>query len=416
MAVKSNEVGRTRYTELLQRDVILWAAMSLISKLPVAMAPVAMVFLAREAPDGYSRGAVLAAVYVAGEVVGALLLGRGQRGTSRAGVAAGFIVGAVAFGLLALLGSGTLPAAIGLAFLAGAAPAAAPGALRAHLTILVREELVPKALSIETTLTQITWAAAPAMVVFLALDLNTAAPIWVAAALAAGGGILISATRSFGNSRQPERSQVVESNEALRSRGLLSGWPIYLMSASAMIMLASVELVIPALLEFRGIAVGWAGPLLTAFAAASALGALGYGSLKWRGRASTQSHVFMAVTAAALTVVALVGDVIVLAAFLAVGGIFQSGVLITRNLALRERLPADLHAGGYSMMYAVQGVGYGIAASLSAVILQIGTPQDAAVVGIVAAAVLTLVSAVGEAAGRKRMSVLAGADAASSIK
>ncbi|MBT2533917.1 hypothetical protein J7E83_17660 [Arthrobacter sp. ISL-48] len=416
MTLKAKEASRTRYLELLQRDVILWAAMSLISKLPVAMAPVAMVFLAREAPEGYSRGAVLAAVYVAGEVVGALLLGRAQRGTSRAGVAAGFIVGAVAFGMLALLGSGILPAAIGLAFLAGAAPAAAPGALRAHLTGLVREELVPKALSIETTLTQITWAAAPALVVFLALNVSAAAPIWCAAALAAGGCVLIFVTRSFGNNRQQEHRPAVESNEAQRSRGLLSGWPIYLMSASAMIMLASVELVIPALLEFRGIAVCWAGPLLVAFAASSALGAVGYGSLKWSGRASTQSHVFLAVTAAALTVVALVGDIIVLAAFLAIGGLFQSGVLITRNLALRERLPAHLHAGGYSMMYAVQGVGYGIAASLSAVIMQIGTPQDAAVAGIVAAVALTMVSAVGEGAARKRMPALVGAEAASYIK
>lgn len=415
MIEEEQQGRRTRYSELRQKNVALWAAMSLISKLPVAMAPIAMVFLAREAPDGYSRGAVLAAVYVAGEVVGALLLGRGVRGTSRIGVAAGFIVGALAFGALAVLGAGFLPAATGLAFLAGAAPAAAPGALRAHLTDLVREDLVPKALSVETTLTQITWAAAPALVVFLALNVNAAAPIWAATLLAAAGCGLIFSTRSFGSPAAPEELQLANTGME-RPRGLLAGWPIYLMSAAAMIMLASVELVIPALLEFRGIAVGWAGPLLVAFAAASALGAVGYGSLKWRGRASTQSHVFLAITAAALTVVALVGNVIVLAIFLAIGGLFQSGVLITRNLALRERLPAPLHAGGYSMMYAVQGVGYGIAASLSAVIMQIGTPQDAAILGIAAAVALTVVSAVGEGAARSKMPVLAGAEDASYLK
>lgn len=400
----------------MQQRVLHWAAMSLISKLPVAMAPIAMVFLAREGVDGYSRGAILAAVYVAGEVVGALLLGRGKRGTSRVGVAAGLFVGAAAFGVLALLGAGILPAAIGLAFLAGAAPAAAPGALRAHLTELVREELVPKALSIETTLTQITWATAPAVVVFLALKVSAASPIWVAAILAAAGSLLVLGTRTFGNIPHQENQPAVTSNEAHLSRGLLSGWPIYLMSAAAMIMLASVELVLPSLLEFRGIAVAWAGPLLVAFAATSALGAIGYGSLKWRGRASTQSHLFLAITAAALTVVALVGDVIVLAVFLAIGGLFQSGVLITRNLALRERLPPHLHTAGYSMMYAVQGVGYGIAASLSAVVLQMGTPQDAAIIGIVAAVTLTLASALGEALGGKKMPVLPGAEDASYIK
>ncbi|MEK8169956.1 hypothetical protein NKH77_09525 [Streptomyces sp. M19] len=40
---------------------------------------------------------------------------------------------------------------------------------------------------------------------------------------------------------------------------------------------------------------------------------------------------------------------------LLLAGVFQSGVMVTRNLGLREQLPEHAHAAAYSLMYAVQG-------------------------------------------------------------
>ncbi|MFI9360318.1 hypothetical protein ACIG5E_04560 [Kitasatospora sp. NPDC053057] len=64
------------YRELLGRPGIRpWLLVTLAAKLPVAMAPLALVFLVRETSGGYTLGAVLGGAYVVGEVVGAPLLG-----------------------------------------------------------------------------------------------------------------------------------------------------------------------------------------------------------------------------------------------------------------------------------------------------------------------------------------------------
>ena len=55
-----------------------------------------------------------------------------------------------------------------------------------------------------------------------------------------------------------------------------SAWPIYLVSAAALAQLAVAELVLPALLEHRGIGIGWIGPLLMGFAGQVSLGQGGF--------------------------------------------------------------------------------------------------------------------------------------------
>lgn len=82
-----------------------------------------------------------------------------------------------------------------------------------------------------------------------------------------------------------------------------------------------------------------------------------------------------------------------LAAAVLLAGVFQAVVMVTRSLALREKLRADLHPAGYSMMYAVQGVGYCLCAAMSAVILSGSTPVWAVLAGAALSLALTLVCA-----------------------
>jgi len=145
-----------------------------------------------------------------------------------------------------------------------------------------------------------------------------------------------------------------------------------------MVMLSSAELVLPALLEFRSIGVGWAGPLLTGFAVFSAIGAVIYGLGKWPGKPETKSHVFLLLTAASFSTALIWNEVAPIAAALAVGGLFQPGVLVTRNLSLRKLLPPHLHAAAYFVMYAGHGVGYGLAASTSSVLMIVTNPRGRA--------------------------------------
>ncbi|MEV7726257.1 MFS transporter [Streptomyces sp. NPDC087917] len=387
---------RSGYRALMTRDLLIWALVALTGKAPVAMAPLALVFMSREGPGGYTLGATLASAYVLGEVVGAPLLGtRLARHRMRPQLAAGLLVAAAAFAAIPLTRGAPVPVPIALAFLAGAAPAACPGGVRTLLTRLVDEAAVPRALSAEATLTQITWAAAPALVVVLALQAFAGAPLVLGAVLAAASAALLvllpepepltAATAAKRTGREPAMTRV-----------LLSGWPVYLTSAAAMAMLATAELVLPALLEDRSLSVGWSGPLLAGFALASAAGAFCYGLRTWPGSVRVQSLVLLAATAGCVALVTVLPGLPGVAIALAAAGVFQSGVMVSRSLSLRERLPEHAHAAGYSMMYAVQGAGYSLTASLSAVALEVADPTTAILGGVVIALVITAVSALAE--------------------
>ncbi|CAL9639635.1 hypothetical protein SUDANB120_06303 (plasmid) [Streptomyces sp. enrichment culture] len=383
---------RSGYRALITRDLLLWSLAALAGKAPVAMAPLALVFLSRGTAGGYALGATLASAYVLGEVVCAPLLGaRLARRPMRRELSAGLLVGAAAFAALPLAGDAPAPVLLALAFVAGGAPAACPGGVRSLLTRLVPEESVPRALSAEAVLTQITWAAAPAVVVLLALQVFPGAPLVLAAVLAAAACPLLlllpepaAAAPGKGHTGRP------------MTRTLLAGWPVYLTSAAAMAMLATAELVLPALLEDRGIALGWSGILLAGFALASALGAFCYGLRTWPGGVRVQSLVLLAATAGCVALVTVLPGLPGIAVALAAAGVLQSGVMVSRSLSLRDRLPEHAHAAGYSMMYAVQGAGYSLTASLSALVLRVADASTAILGGVVVAVVITAVSALAE--------------------
>jgi hypothetical protein len=92
------------YRQLATRPVARWALVAIGARLPVAMTPLALVFLVRHRPGGYALGAVLAAAYVIGEVVGAAVLGpRLNPQRARAQLVAGLGLGACSFAGLGLL-------------------------------------------------------------------------------------------------------------------------------------------------------------------------------------------------------------------------------------------------------------------------------------------------------------------------
>ncbi|MEU6611606.1 hypothetical protein ABZ922_42480 [Streptomyces shenzhenensis] len=212
---------------------------------------------------------------------------------------------------------------------------------------------------------------------------------------------MLAATASLLLLRLPEDSATGPAARAsvATRRVLLAGWPVYLTSAAAMTMLSPAELVLPALLEDRHISVSWAGPLLLGFALAGAAGALCYGTRSWPGSARVQSLVLLTVTAGCVGLIAVLPGLWGIATGLLLAGVFQSGVMITRNLSLRKRLPEHAHAGAYSVMYAAGGAGYSLTAVLSAVVLSVASPAAALTGGVAVALVATAVSALAEHGG-----------------
>jgi hypothetical protein len=380
------------YRDVASKQVLTWACVAIGARMPVAMAPLALVFLVRERPGGYSLGATLAAVYVIGEIIGAPVLGtRLSPRRARPHLAAGLVAGAVGFA-----GLGVLPGAhpvilAGFAFLAGAAPSAAPGGLRALLTSLVPGRAAAQALSVESMLTFGVWALSPATVTGLALGVAPRVPLLLAAALMA------SSVAGLWFLPAGWEADEADEAEASKLRVLARAWPVYVTGAASLSLLALAELVLPALLDQRGIGVGWSGPLLTAMSAAAALGAFLYGLRSWPWRLRTRSVVLMCGMSAAVSLAALIPGAPGIGAALALAGLLQSGAMLTRNLSLREALPSSALAAGYSVMYAAVGAGYAATGSLAGALLKVTAPSTAILVGVGLTLVLTAVGWWGEA-------------------
>ncbi|MFI7501395.1 MFS transporter [Streptomyces sp. NPDC049687] len=383
------------YRDVASRQVLIWACTAVGARTPVAMAPLALVFLVRERPGGYSLGAVLAAAYVIGEIVGAPVLGMRLRPErARVHLAVG-----LAFGALGFAGPGVSPGAhpvvLGVfAFVAGAAPAASTGGLRTLLTELVPEHAAAQALSVESILSAGVWAVSPAAVAGLALGAAPRVPLLLAAALMASsvaGLWLLPAAWGTGDTGGEDRAG------ASLPRVLTGAWPVYVTGAASLTLLGLAELVLPALLEQRGVGVGWSGPLLTGMAVGGGLGAFLYGLRGWPGRLRTRSVVLMAGTSVCVMCAALIPHAAGIAPALLVGGALQSGAMLTRNLSLREALPPGALAAGYSVMYAAAGAGYAATGSLAGALLQVVAPSTAILAGVGLTLALTGIGWWGEA-------------------
>jgi hypothetical protein len=383
------------YRDMASKQVLVWACTALGARMPVAMASLALVFLVRERPGGYSLGAILAATYVIGEIVGAPVLGMRLRpDRARIHLAVGLAAGAVGFAGLGAFPDAHPTVLAAFAFLAGAAPGAATGGLRTLLTALVPERAVAQALSTESMLMSGVWAVSPAAVTGLALGVAPRAPLLLAAALMAlsvAGLWLLPAGWGADSGGGADRAG------ASLNRLLLGAWPVYVMGAASLTLLGLAELVLPALLEQRGIGVGWSGPLLAGMAVGAGVGAFAYGLRSWPGRLRTRSVVLMAGTSICVTLAALVPDTAGIAAALVVGGTLQSGAMLTRNLALREALPPSALAAGYSVMYAAAGAGYAATGSLAGALLKVAAPSTAILAGVGVTLALTALGWWGEA-------------------
>ena len=386
------------YRDVVSRQVLTWACTAIGARMPVAMAPLALVFLVRERPGGYSLGAILAAAYVLGEIGGAPVLGMRLRPErARVQLAVGLAVGTVGF-----LGLGVFPGAhpvvlAGFAFVAGGAPAAATGGLRTLLSELVPARSVAQALSVESILTAGMWAVSPAAVAGLALGVAPRVPLLLAAGLMAwsvAGLWLLPARWGAGGA---DGSDGGEGPPLLRV--LVGAWPVYVVGAASLALLGLSELVLPALLEQRGIGVGWSGPLLTGMAVGGGLGAFVYGLRGWPGLLRTRSVVLMAGTSVCVALAALIPATAGIAVALVMGGTLQSGAMLTRNLSLREVLPPGALAAGYSVMYAASGVGYAATGSLAGALLKVAAPSTAILAGVC----LTVAMKIGRASCRERV-------------
>ncbi|MGI5532332.1 MFS transporter [Streptomyces syringium] len=379
------------YRELVTRPLLIWAAVMTTARLPVAIMPLACVFLVREEPGGYALGAFLAAAFTLGEVVGGAILGprlRPQRVVGQ--LACGLGGGAVAFAALGMLRGAHPVLLAALAALAGAAPAASPAGLRTLLTTQVPAQLRPRVLSAETMLAYTTSAVGPALVSWLALDFASCAPLWVAALLAFTAAKALRAL--------PMRWESEETTRTGPSllRCVLPAWPAYLAGAAALILFALSELALPALIEECGAPIGWVGLMLTMQSGFAVLGAMIYGLRRWPGDPQRQGLVLVLGIAGCVVSAALGHCLAAIVAALSVAGLLYAGAQVTRHMAVRERLEPAALAAGYSVMGAIAAIGYALGATLAGAMLSSTTPTFTLLTGVAVAGVLIFIGALGD--------------------
>lgn len=371
---------------------LAWATGVLGTRLPVAMTPLTLVFLGSQVYDSYTYGLVLVGLYAAAEACFAPILGMRLTGSYfRSEVIIGLLTSGAAYGILAFLGTEGAVFAWVLVILAGAGAAAVPGALRVAITNIVSHDRVPQAFSVETVLTMISWAAAPALVAFVSFRFSPLVIITGCCLLMTLSLVLVrilpepDAVGQHGpQERMSRRSKI---------RGLLKAWPIFLSAAIAMSIVSFLELLLPALLDERGNDPSHSGPLISVIAVASIAAAGLYSILKVPGSYTAQSWVGITVMLCAVGFLAYVEAPVYLITLLCILGLGQAVCIVARNLSLRENLPAELHVTGFAVLYSLSGVGYGLSAGISALALSMVSAQATILIGLTC--ILMACSAIG---------------------
>lgn len=360
---------------------LAWGAGVLGTRLPVAMTPLALVFLGSQVYDSYTYGLVLVGLYATAEACFAPILGMRLTGSYfQREVTIGLFLSGGSYGLLAVLGVGGAPYAWGLVILAGAGAAAVPGALRVAVTTIVSRDQIRQAFSVETVITMGSWAAAPALVAFVSFSFSPLLVITCCCLLMLISLIIIRVLPE-GQSPTEEQSQGSTSGR-VRMRELVSAWPIFLSATVAMSIVSFLELLLPALLDERGTDPAQSGPLISVIAVASIAGAALYGILKLPSSYAIQSWAAIAVMLSAVGFFAYIEALPYLICLLCLLGLGQSVCIVARNLDLQERLPANLHVTGFAMLYSQSGVGYGLSAGVSALALSVVSAQTTILIGL----------------------------------
>ncbi|RVU20480.1 MFS transporter [Streptomyces antnestii] len=361
--------------------------------MPVAMAPLAMVFLVRDRPDGLAEGSLLATLYVIGEMVGAPILGTiASPRRLRQHLAAGLAIGGSAFAGVALFRDAPIWLLMILSLIAGAAPAATPGGVQTILTRQFKEADVPFALSVSRVHATVVWSVAPASVGYLALTVAPFTPFLLGALLfLLSASMLIFISAGSGNIQGKKPDSVKKSVTEL-SRA----WPLFLGTAAVNFLVGLGELELVALLSSKGIQVIWAGPLVAGFSVIGVVGTIAFGLGKWPGNHRQQSTWLIVMMCSGTVICAISSNLLPLALGFLFSGLFVPCFMLVRNLALRDLLPEQFHTAGFSVLYASSCVGYVLCGATASVTLKFSQPQTSLIGAAGAVAVITFASFVVE--------------------
>jgi MFS family permease len=392
----ASKTGLAGYAKVLRTPgMTAWSAAVLCQRLPIAMSPLALVYVGHAATGSYGTGALLSGAFAFAEAGGAGVMGRRfdrRPASSELRLVLGVqAVALLLLGLLAVVPHLAAPvwALAALAAIAGAVASGAHGGLRALLVRTVERPAHQAALSLESTATTAVWAVGPAIVGLIAV---LAGPAWpmVAIGVIAGLGVIVA-----GLMKDPGPGPVESVHSNLAHVVKLS-WPALLQEGAVLACVGAAYSALPSLLQTLGTSPDLAGPLLAAFALAGIVGGLIYGSRRWPGAYRTQSVLLVLGITAAIAAAAVSPTVALMIIFVTVSGLLGTPALTARAAGVQEILPESTWAAGFSALYAAGGVGFGMAGIITALLLGPAGPRQALMACAVLAAVAAVVGAVGE--------------------
>lgn len=342
----------------------------LVARLPISMVSLGIVLLVSTRTGSYSQAGVVSASFVIATSLFAIVQGRlvdrfGQSRLLAPAVLA--FAGSMVLLMVAVEWSWGTPAAVGFAFLAGAAQPQIGSFVRARWSYIVPERsMVQTAYAFEAVVDESVFMVGPTVVTLLATGVHPLAGLSVAVVAAVAGTFALVAQRSSEpppHPRHPER----------RERPKLP-WPTLgpLAVAAAMMgaLFGATEVATVALSEELG-AKSASGPLLAVWALGSLLSGVVTGTMTWRAGNATRLRWGALMLALSMLPMPFVGSFPMMVAVLFLAGFAISPTLIAMTSWVEELVPAA------RLTESMAVIGTGITAGVAPGAVLAGTVIDA---------------------------------------
>ena len=328
-------------------------------RLPLAVYPVAVVLFVSLGTGDYGRGGLLTASYIVGGVVGNPVLSRiADRAGQRAVLLPAAIVHVLAlFALVVSVRTGApivvqvfTAAAVGVSFV----PVGALVRARWVSALRGSSAALGTALSLESTLDEVTFVVGPLLATALAIGVDGAAPFVLSACLVVAGATILHLLRA---------GTPVPRQPAAHGRQPLPGLIVGIVATMAAIgvNLVSIDL---AAIAFVGQASqdGWTGAVLACFALGSGIAGFAYGLKAWRRPVERRLPVVAVVFAVLPVLLLAVTNVATLAGLLFVVGLGTAPLLTTMFGTLERITPPARLTEGLAWVTTGRSLGAGVAA------------------------------------------------------
>jgi MFS family permease len=348
-----------------------WSAGVQFARLPATMAPLAFTLLTTATTGSYRLGGVLMSVYVVAEMAGAVPIGRLL---DRVGPARGLpvLLLLTAAGFVALAAAAKAPEAVllVLVLLPGAAAGALSGGFRTLLADTVDDDLLPRAISVDSMVLEGVLIGGPVLVALLDLA-GTFVPLAAMAVACVAAAVLVP--------RRTGAHEQAESTEGVPDAGLTTYLPWLGCAFTVGLLLSTIEVAPLPLVQRLGAPEAAAPIVIAVLCGASIAGSAVYA---WRGKTGDARLFLAGFVVGGLALAADFGWPGLIAS-VAVIGACTGPLVAATSVNLQRLLPKNRRSAGFSLSFTVQACGFGLG-SLSVGVLPLWL---APLFGVFAAAV-----------------------------